>query len=84
MHVAGALGVPVVAVFGSTSTVFTPPLGDRSVVVERQLACRPCFARECRLGHLECLRGLPPARVFEELRELGVFPAAQRAEQADA
>lgn len=84
MHVAGALGVPVVAVFGSTSTVFTPPLGDRSVVVERQLACRPCFARECRLGHLECLRGLPPARVFEELRGLGVFPPVQRAGQADA
>lgn len=84
MHVAGALGVPVVAVFGSTSPVFTPPLGDRAAVVERQLACRPCFARECGLGHLDCLRGLPPARVFSELRGLGVFHPAQRAGQADA
>lgn len=84
MHVAGALGVPVVGVFGSTSPAFTPPLGCRSVVVERQLDCRPCFARECRFGHLDCLRGLPPARVFAELRGLGVFAASGRCQKADA
>ena len=73
MHVAGALGVPLVAVFGSTSPAFTPPLGERAAVVERQLDCRPCFARECRLRHLDCLRGIRRARVFGELGGLGVF-----------
>ena len=84
MHVAGALDVPLVAVFGSTSSTFTPPLGARAAVVERQLSCRPCFARECRLGHLDCLRGVEPRRVFAELGRLGVFDAhAKRAGQND-
>lgn len=83
MHVAGALDVPLVAVFGSTSPTFTPPLGDRAAVVERQLDCRPCFARECRLRHLDCLRGVRPARVFAELGRLGVFKVGTRRRQTD-
>ena len=73
MHVAGALGTPLVGLFGATSPAFTPPIGGRAAVVERHLECRPCFARRCPLGHLDCLRGIPPDRVFAELRALGVF-----------
>ena len=70
LHVAAALDVPVAAVYGSTSPDFTPPLGTRTVALQRELGCRPCFRRECPLGHTDCLRGLAPAEVFAALRKL--------------
>ena len=74
MHVAAALSVPVVALFGSSSQTFTPPLSARATVLERHLDCRPCFARTCPLGHLDCLAGIGVDRVFDSVTELGVFP----------
>ncbi len=71
MHVAAALDVPVVAIYGSTSPAFTPPLADNAVVVERKLACRPCFQRECPLAHLDCLRGIHADEVFAHVAALG-------------
>lgn len=69
MHVAAALGRPVVAVFGSTDPEHTPPLGARAEIVRRDdLSCSPCFRRECPLAgadHLACLRGLAPSRVID-------------------
>jgi heptosyltransferase-2 len=67
MHVAGALGRPVIAVYGSTSPAFTPPLGPAPQVLRLGLPCSPCFARVCPLGHLDCLQRLPPERVLEAL-----------------
>jgi heptosyltransferase-2 len=67
MHVACALGRRVVAVFGSTSTSFTPPLSEAAVVVREDLDCSPCFQRECPLGHMNCLNNLAPRRVIELL-----------------
>jgi ADP-heptose:LPS heptosyltransferase len=67
MHVGVGLGVPVVAVFGSTSVELGfGPLGPRDRVVERDLACRPCGvhgARFCWQGHATCLRGVGVAEV---------------------
>ncbi len=67
MHVAAALGRPVIALFGSTSPDFTPPLGDRAVVLREPQPCSPCFERTCPLGHLRCLVDLSPARVLREI-----------------
>ena len=68
MHVACALGREVVAIYGSTSPSFTPPLSQTATVLQEELDCQPCFQRQCPLGHLNCLNGLDPVRVIEELR----------------
>ncbi|MEQ8858382.1 MAG: lipopolysaccharide heptosyltransferase II [Pseudomonadales bacterium] len=64
MHVAGAVGTRVVAVFGSTSPAFTPPLGAAAQVVRVDVPCGPCFQRSCPLGHRRCLEELGPERVI--------------------
>ena len=67
MHVAAALGIRVVAIFGSTSADFTPPIGEQALVISNQLSCSPCFQRECPLGHMNCLNELLPEQVIEVL-----------------
>ena len=67
MHVACALGRKVVAIFGSTSPEFTPPLSRQATVIQDRLDCRPCFQRQCPLEHLDCLRGIAPERVIAAL-----------------
>jgi len=47
MHLAALLGVPVVAIFGSTEPRLTGPLGDGHVVLRHHVECSPCFLREC-------------------------------------
>jgi heptosyltransferase-2 len=70
LHVAAAAGAAVVAIYGSSSPELTPPLTERCAIVTRRLPCSPCFARDCPLGHLDCLRGLSSATVLAELDAL--------------
>lgn len=76
MHVAAAIGRPVVALYGSTSPAMTPPLATAVRILERTLPCRPCMKRECPLGHLDCLNLIGAAEVADALDELiGPKPA---------
>jgi heptosyltransferase-2 len=70
MHVAAALGKPIVAMYGSTSSDFTPPLADRVKLLSTDIECRPCFKRECPYGHLRCLNELNPGLAIDAVAEL--------------
>ncbi|PWI33105.1 lipopolysaccharide heptosyltransferase II [Vibrio albus] len=70
MHVAAAVGCHVVAVYGSTSPKYTPPLAEKVEIVHTDIECRPCFERECPLGHLKCLRELNPEVIVNSIRKL--------------
>lgn len=70
MHIASALGRPMVALFGPTNPVRTGPYGRESTVVRLGLPCSPCYSRRC--GHLSCLRHLTPETVLLQIdQQLG-------------
>ena len=57
MHLATLLGVPVVAIFGSTEPQLTGPLGSRNHVLRHHVECSPCFLRECPLD-FRCMKAV--------------------------
>lgn len=70
MHVAAAVGCNIIAIYGSSSPKYTPPLTAKLEVVNIDIDCRPCFKRECPLGHLNCLKELSPDLVLSAYKNL--------------
>jgi heptosyltransferase-2 len=63
MHIASALGIPTVTVFGATDHVATGPTGALARIVREPVPCSPCLKRECPLGHHACMTGVTAERV---------------------
>src|SRR5579862_1188735 len=69
MHVASALGVPTIAVFGATDDATTGPTGPLAKVIREPVDCSPCLKRECPIDH-RCMTRVESARVAEAALEL--------------
>jgi heptosyltransferase-2 len=69
MHIASALGIPTVAIFGATDDTTTGPTGENARVVRHPVDCSPCLLRECPIDH-RCMTGVSAERVVKEALEL--------------
>jgi heptosyltransferase II len=69
MHIASALGVPTVAIFGATDDEATGPTGPLVKVVREPVECSPCLKRECPIDH-RCMTRVSAARVAETALDL--------------
>ena len=65
MHIASALGVPTVAIFGATDDIATGPAGPNAHVVREPVECSPCLLRECPIDH-RCMTRVTADRVVQE------------------
>ena len=71
MHVAAALKVPTVAIFGPTNDAETSQwMNPKSVIVKKEMACAPCMKRTCPLGHHECMKFIEADDVLTAVKEI--------------
>ena len=68
MHVAAATKTKVIALFGSTSPLFTPPLSTNSQVIYKDIKCSPCFQKTCKYNHYDCMNNIHEDEVITYLK----------------
>jgi lipopolysaccharide heptosyltransferase II len=69
MHIAAAVDIPLVAIYGSSTPDYTPPLTNKKKIHYLGLECSPCFKRICPLGHTNCLNDIKPDTIFQSVIE---------------
>jgi heptosyltransferase-2 len=69
-HVAAALDIPLVVLYGSSDPKRTPPLNPKAKMLYLGVDCSPCFERECPLGHFKCMLEMKPQMVLRAINEL--------------
>ena len=69
MHLAAHLGVPTIALFGSTEPALTGPIGGGHAVIRHHVECSPCFLRECPLD-FRCMNRITVAEVVEAVEQV--------------
>jgi ADP-heptose:LPS heptosyltransferase len=69
MHLAAHLGVPTVAIFGSTEPALTGPIGGQHIVLRHQVECSPCFLRTCPID-FRCMERMKVADVVAAVEKL--------------
>ena len=83
MHVAAAVGTPLVAIYGSSTPDYTPPLTEQAEVLYLGLECSPCFERVCPLGHTHCLTQIETSQVMAALERLLAEETDDQREEAE-
>ncbi len=68
MHLAAALKVPQIAIFGSTDPEATGPLNPNAIIIKKDLPCSPCFKRTCKYKHYNCLKSISVEEVMNYIR----------------
>lgn len=68
MHIASALGTPLIALFGSTSSTKTGPYNG-GMVIEKGVECSPCYLRECPIDH-KCMKEITTQEVVDQMRQM--------------
>ncbi|MBF0386806.1 MAG: glycosyltransferase [Candidatus Omnitrophica bacterium] len=69
LHIAAAMKVPVVALFGPTDPVRHIPPADRLTVVRKAIECTACYSTKCRKGTLACMKGITAAEIYGEIKK---------------
>lgn len=70
MHIAAALNKAQIALYGSSSPDFTPPLNAQAHILKIPISCSPCFQRQCPFQHYDCLNKITPQMVFEKTKNI--------------
>lgn len=70
MHIASALLVPIIAIFGSTDKAITGPFGEGHKIISKDISCSPCLQRECPEGNLKCMTDISTKDVFNTVKEI--------------
>ena len=70
LHMAVALGIPVVTMFGPTEPKRTGPYGAGHHVLQPGIDCSPCFSKECRMARLDCMERITPEHAMVAVREV--------------
>lgn len=70
MHIAAAVGIPVVTIYGSITPKYTPPLTDKKEIQYLDLECSPCWKKQCPFGHYNCLNNIEVESVYQSALRL--------------